>query len=345
MTTMTTETTTKKAFDLSRNSIYVASPDELSVIGGQALPMAERGPLDTKHVKGEHDLWDERIHDEITEESVANIDYYGVMEPIIIAKDPETGHPVVVDGRGRVRRARRANLLRAKRGEPAIKIDCKVIRSVGTRLMGAMIALNEVRTDDSPLVKLEKAKRLMERGVSEEDAAMTFGMDADYFRLLLTYDDNATPEVKAAVAGGELSATAAVEMVRAAKTPEAQAKALATVKANKKAGKPATVRAATEAAKRATGRVTGEHDAGLIPSRRELARVLKSTAMYTAGVADEARILIDDDKGKSGLDVEQRHVVDAFYVGVQTALELVFGKCKDVDVLKMLSDARKELAK
>ncbi len=176
-----TTATTKKAFDLARNSIYVASPDELCIIGGQRLPANERGPIDTDHKKGEHELYDERLETiEVTDAEVANVDYYGVMEPVIIAKDPETGVPVVVDGRGRVRRGRRANILRAQRGEPLLKIECKVIRSSGTRLLGAMIALNEVRNDDGPIVKLSKAKQLMERGVSEEDAAVTFGLDLNF---------------------------------------------------------------------------------------------------------------------------------------------------------------------
>lgn len=141
----------KKGFDLSRDSVYVADPNELRIIGGLAMVREdERGPLDTAHGKGEHDLFDERILTvEVTDAEVANIDTYGVNVPIAIAKD-EDGEPVVVDGRGRVRRARRANILRAKRGEPLIKIKCVVVRSTGTRLMATMIALNEVRNEDGP---------------------------------------------------------------------------------------------------------------------------------------------------------------------------------------------------
>lgn len=334
----------KKAFDTNYTSAPVFLPDELCIIGGAILPTDERGPLDTEHKKGEHDLWDERLLVKITDEEVANVDFYGVIEPPVVSKDPVTGLPCVVDGRGRVRRARRANLLRKKRGEPLISIQCVTQRATGTNLMGIMIAANEVRQDDGPLVKLEKAKRFMARGVSEADAAVTFGLDLDYFRLLLAYDDAATPEVKEAVSGGEMSATAGIALVQTAKSDEAQNKALANVRENAKTGKKTTVRSATEAAKRATGKVA-EDGAGLIPSRRELGHVLKSIAKHTGEIADEARVLIDDEDGKSGITVEQRHTVDAFYVGVEAAFKLFFGKCDDATLLGMLAKARKELAK
>lgn len=335
----------KKAFDLSRNSMYVASPDELCIIGGQVLPDDERGPLDTDHKKGEHDSWDERLADVITEASVANVDYYGVLEPVIIAKDPESGLPIVVDGRGRVRRARRANLLRKQRGEPPISINCVMQRATGVRLIGVMIAANEVRTGDSQLVKLEKAKRLMARGVSEDDAAVTFGLDPEYFRILLAYDDAATPEVKEAAASGEISPTAAVDLVRNAKSPEAQTKALAEVRETTRAtGKKPTVKQVTEAARRATGRIQ-ENGAGLIPSRKELGALTKLLAKNTGDKADEARVLVDDEKGTSGIDPEQRHIVDAFFIGAEAMLKVVLGKGDDATILGMLAKARKELAK
>lgn len=332
---MTTDTT-KKGFDLSRDSVYVAHPDELRIIGGNVLPEGQRGPLDTDHKLGEHDLYDERLTAvDVTDAEVANIDAYGVIEPIVIAKDPTDGEPIVVDGRGRVRRARLANARRAARGEPPVKIKCVVIRSTGTRLMGAMIALNEVRNDDGPLVKLEKAKRLLERGVSEEDAAVTFGLDLGYFRMLLAYDDAAVTEVKSAVTAGDLSPTAAVELVKAAKTPDAQRTALAKAKAGAK-GKPVTARAAIAAAKGATG----DTSADMIPTRRELGKVLKAVAEYLDGseACNDTVALLASEKAK--VDPDRSHVVDGFYLGVQAALQLAFGKCKDADLLAMLAAAR-----
>lgn len=48
-----------------------------------------------------HPLYDERIHLPISEAMVLNIMDQGVLEPIIVWKDPETGLSCVVDGRQR----------------------------------------------------------------------------------------------------------------------------------------------------------------------------------------------------------------------------------------------------
>src|SRR5262245_5872048 len=103
----------KKAFDTNYTSNPVFAPEELVIIGGKCLPKDEQGPLDTAHKRGEHDLWDQRLETvTLTDAEVANVDYFGVLQNVVIRKDPETGLPFVVAGRGRVRRARRANLLR-----------------------------------------------------------------------------------------------------------------------------------------------------------------------------------------------------------------------------------------
>ncbi|MDP1177692.1 ParB/Srx family N-terminal domain-containing protein, partial [Klebsiella pneumoniae] len=56
-----------------------------------------------------HPLYDERIHLPIREAMVLNIRDQGVLEPIIVVKDPETGLTCVVDGRQRVRQTLEAN--------------------------------------------------------------------------------------------------------------------------------------------------------------------------------------------------------------------------------------------
>jgi hypothetical protein len=96
-------TASKKAFHFSRNSIYVVDPLDLCIVGGaHALPEAERGPLDSEHRKGDHDLYDVRIEEELSEEFVLSIDAFGVQQPVSIAK-LEDGRPVVVAGRQRIR--------------------------------------------------------------------------------------------------------------------------------------------------------------------------------------------------------------------------------------------------
>jgi ParB family chromosome partitioning protein len=296
MTTETAPAASKKAFDLARNSIYVASPDELCIIGGRAMPEAEQGPLDTGHGRGEHELWDARILDAMTPEEVANIDAYGVMEPIIIAK--ANGVPTVVDGRGRVRRARLANKLRAARGEPPITIDCKVLRSSGNRLLGAMISLNEVRRADTIEVKIEKLQQLLDRGVSVEDAATIFGAKVETVKGWLAYGDNATDDLKQAVATGELSSTAAAEVARV-KDPVKQKAALDKLKAAPKK----TVGEARKAVA-ATTRTAAGDGVGLTGKREQRALLNEVAAMKPSEVG----------KGDDG-----------FWDGVEAALVLVTG--------------------
>lgn len=70
--------------------------------------------------------------------------------------------------------------------------------------------------------------------------------------------------------------------------------------------------------KRATGRVS-ESGAGIVPTRTELAHILKM--------------------------IERRGPGNAFYLGADAALKLALGKCEDPTLLGMLTNARKELGK
>ncbi|EPK0926165.1 hypothetical protein L9208_005111, partial [Klebsiella aerogenes] len=69
-----------------------------------------------------HPLYDERIHLPINEPMVLNIMDQGVLEPIIVWKDPETGRSCVVDGRQRVRHTIEANKRLAKEGKPLLMV-------------------------------------------------------------------------------------------------------------------------------------------------------------------------------------------------------------------------------
>ena len=56
-----------------------------------------------------HPLFDERSTLPIDEMMVRNIQAFGVLEPVIVTRDAETGDVLVVDGRQRVRHALIAN--------------------------------------------------------------------------------------------------------------------------------------------------------------------------------------------------------------------------------------------
>ena len=63
-----------------------------------------------------HPLYDPRVDLPLSDEMVASIMLKGVVKPIIVWKDPESGETVVVDGRQRVRNAIEANKRLRKRG-------------------------------------------------------------------------------------------------------------------------------------------------------------------------------------------------------------------------------------
>jgi ParB family transcriptional regulator, chromosome partitioning protein len=64
-----------------------------------------------------HALFDPRVHDPVDVSLVASIKMKGVITPIIIWKDPESGQVCVVEGRGRVKAAREANRQLREAGE------------------------------------------------------------------------------------------------------------------------------------------------------------------------------------------------------------------------------------
>ena len=249
-----TTTNNRRAFDFARGNLWSIDPNELRIIGGSSrLPADERGPLDTDDGEA-HDLYDERVSEPLTEEFVNSIDAHGVDTPILIVKLGDVA--TVIAGRKRVRAARVVNARRKKRGEPPIKVDCKLKRASGSALLAAMITENEARTDDGLLTKIEKLKRLMNRGVSIEDAAIHFSVGVAAVKGWLAFEDNATAETKAAARAGRLSASAAAELTRIA-DPDQQREKLALVLGS---GEKVSARAARAASRVARGKAAGVAD-------------------------------------------------------------------------------------
>lgn len=288
----------KKAFDLSRNSIYVADPTtDLRIVGGTRLLGEERSELDTDDNES-HPLWDsERLDEPLTEEFIANIDAFGVIQSITIAKLDDVA--TVVDGRTRVRAARVVNARRKKRGEPLITIECKMRRTDATGLMGAMIATNEARKNDEVMAKMAKARKYLARGVSEEDVARTFAISGETLKGWLAFDDNATIETKKAVSQGRVSASAAAELARV-RDPEKQAAALSTllIAPGKK-----TVIAARKAVAKTNGK---EVDGVGITSKRKIKALLDACVATDHPQAGEKTL--------------------AWWQGVEDALKLIIGE-------------------
>lgn len=160
-----------------------------------------------------HPLYDERIHLPIDEAMVLNIMDQGVIEPLVIWKDPETGHTCVVDGRQRVAHTMEANKRLAKKGEPLLFVPA-VVRKVKSviRAAEAMISANEIRRNDTPLGRAKKMADAMERGHDEAHLSVMFGVGIPTVRATLALLD-ATQDVKDAVESGTVTVTQARQLV------------------------------------------------------------------------------------------------------------------------------------
>jgi ParB family chromosome partitioning protein len=319
MTSTTTARTKKQAFDHARNSMWSIDPDDLCIRGGKVLPKDEQGSLDTEEDEDDP-LYDVRLHEPLTEEFVNNIYAVGVDTPIIIAKIDDL--PTVVAGRSRVRAARLANKKRKAKGEPLIKVDCKMKRDSDTGLMGTMISENEARRDDDMMTKIVKAKRYLNKGVSPEDAAIRFNVSLATFKNWLAFDDNALAATKKAVETGKVSVSAAMTLARI-KEPEKQKEALDELMTHVAAGGRSSPRAAKIAAAGAGSNViTGVTD------KRTLKKLLdgvqntphphntsEKTLAWWEGAEDMLKMVI----GEKDVDERLKAVLKQVYADAKAA--------------------------
>jgi hypothetical protein len=207
--------TTKKAFDLPRDSVYAADPiAELRICGAKGVvPADEAGDLDTPPgpdipVK---DL--RRLRKALNPLFKENVDKRKSHTPIVIAKIDDVA--TVLEGKRRVRAARASNRKRMKDGRPLIKIRCVMQRDVTPlAIMATVISGNNAREDDVLSDKIEKLLAFLEMGASEEDAAVEFNVGVDRIRDWLDYNDRATDRVKAAVDDGKIPASTGLELAK-----------------------------------------------------------------------------------------------------------------------------------
>lgn len=207
--------TTKRTFDLSRDSIYVADPaTELRICGGRGiLPPDEAGELDTEPGPDipVHDQ--RRLEKPVPPQTLASVHRDGVLQPVVIAKVDDVA--TVVAGKRRVRAARASNLRRAKEGRPLIRVRCVILRDASSlTIKGAIIRENSHREDDDLADKIEKLRAYLADGGSEQDAATEFCVQLATVRDWLDYDDHATDAVKQAVQDGKIPASTAMELAK-----------------------------------------------------------------------------------------------------------------------------------
>lgn len=173
-----------------------------------------------------HPLYDERINLPIDEGMVLNIKELGVLEPIIVWKDPENGRSCVVVGRQRVRHTLEANKLLLKEGKTPLLVPGVVKRGSAYQMAKYMVSENEIRRPDTPLGRAKKMSDAMDCGHDEDDLAVLFGCSVQTVRATLSLLD-ATQAVRDAVESGTVTVTQARQL--ASLKPEEQREKVAEI--------------------------------------------------------------------------------------------------------------------
>jgi ParB family chromosome partitioning protein len=136
------------------------------------------------------DAYDRRVHDEPEEKFILNVMHYGVQDPITVRKNPESGETEVLKGRTRTKALRIANKRLIARGDEPHLMPCLVKRAAKGALALALIVIeNEQRRADTATNRAEKAARMKDRGASDEEIGLAFGMEVAQVRNLLALHD------------------------------------------------------------------------------------------------------------------------------------------------------------
>jgi ParB family transcriptional regulator, chromosome partitioning protein len=172
-----------------------------------------------------HPLYDERVTLPLSAQLVASILHHGrVLQPVIVRKNPETGELEVVAGRQRVRAVLEINKrgdvfktvaehLQKKRGREAWRVPALIDRAKDDDLSEVMISENEIRENDSPLVRAEKMRRLLSRGKTEGELSILFGCSTATVKNTLNLLE-ASGAVKKAVDTGRINVATGYKLAR-----------------------------------------------------------------------------------------------------------------------------------
>jgi ParB family chromosome partitioning protein len=186
-----------------------ASRDSLNAKGKRDAYMFD--PEDLVLVTDEKSsLYDERVKLPVDEALVLNIMFapdgvpQGVLEPVNVARNAETGKVEVIDGRQRVKAAREANKRLKKKGLEPVWVPAMIKRTNPHSAMGMLISSNEHRQNDSPLGKAKKAQRYIDLGRDESEIATLFGISVASVKNMLSLLD-APAAVRNAVEAGKIS--------------------------------------------------------------------------------------------------------------------------------------------
>ncbi|HDR8930461.1 TPA: ParB N-terminal domain-containing protein [Burkholderia vietnamiensis] len=166
-----------------------------------------------------HPLFDRRALLPFDEAMVRNIRHRGVLETILVHKDPETGDVIVVDGRRRVIAAREANRRLREAGEAPVMVPALPKRGKKSELAGMMVATNEHREHDSPINRAEKMQRLRDLGYDDEQIAAEFRIEPPTVAASLRLLD-CTSAVRDALEADQITVSHALKLAKL--SPEQQ---------------------------------------------------------------------------------------------------------------------------
>jgi ParB family chromosome partitioning protein len=178
-----------------KTDVYYFDPDDLEIVE------------DEKSV-----LYDDRAKDDFNESLVANIMFdpdgdgvaQGVLEPLLLRRNTETGKCQVIAGRKRTKAAREANRRLKKQGRAPIRVPGMIKRSSDTRAISMLISENEHRTEDSPMNRAKKAQRFIDLGNDEKGVAVLLGTSEATVKNLLRLLD-APAAIRNAVDAGKIT--------------------------------------------------------------------------------------------------------------------------------------------
>lgn len=151
-------------------------------------------------------LYDPRVHLPVDEAMARNIDYQGMLEPVAVSKNPETGETEVVFGRSRVKAARLCNQWRRERGVEPRLVPGVVWHGKRENALDAIVSENESRTADTPLGRAEKMRRHMALGKGEDQIAVIYNCSVATVRDTLALLDS-PKVVQNAVEAGQITLT------------------------------------------------------------------------------------------------------------------------------------------
>lgn len=156
-------------------------------------------------------LYDERVDLPTDENLVRNVMHHGVIQPIVVSKNTETGQTEVVAGRQRVKAAREANKRLRERGEEPLQVPAVPKRLEGASLAGMMVSENELRKSDSPMGRARKMQHLKDLGKGDDELAVLFGCTVPTIRSTLALLE-CCGAVRNAVEAGKIGAGHALKL-------------------------------------------------------------------------------------------------------------------------------------